>query len=137
MTSNVIGPSREIVTNSAPSSEPVRFCKDCKWCEPFPLLMKLSGCRHSLVVAEWDALLGGVDPVSGERPTDGTAPAKHTRQWEHGACGPAAKLFEPITNSPTLPAKSRRYAWAALTLVALSLVVLAYFVLRAFAGGAS
>lgn len=136
MSANVIGPSRESVTNSDPSSDPVRFCKDCKWCVPFPLLMKLSQCRNPLVVAEWDAQLGGINPVSGERPTDGTAPAEPTRQWKHGACGPAAKLFEPRPPPPP-PTKSLRTAWAVFVLFAIPIVLFAYIAWRALARGAS
>ena len=93
MTSNVIGPSREIVTNSAPSSESVRFCKDCKWFVPYdnPDRMELGKCSHKSAERHWAKFADSDGLVTGELRFSF---ARNERSRANG-CGLEATLFEP------------------------------------------
>lgn len=93
MTSNVIGPSREIVTNSDPSSESVRFCKDCKWFVPYdnPDRMELGKCSHKSAERHWAKFADSDGLVTGELRLSF---ARNERSRANG-CGFEATLFEP------------------------------------------
>lgn len=127
MTRNTIGPSREIVTNSAPSSDPVRFCKDCKW-----FVVRDGGYPENGRCRRVEVILGRQQTITaGEALVTGIGVFACFERAFGKECGPRGLLFEPL---PLLPARPNRFVWAALLIVAVVLGVVAAIIRY---GGAS
>lgn len=125
MSANVIGPSRESVTDTSPSSD-LRFCRDCKWLAPYDNkdLPELGKCLHPSAKLYWAKALDSDGLVTGELRFSF---ARNERARADG-CGFEATLFEPkpatsatVTASET-PNKSTDSAYIA----ALILILVAF-----------
>lgn len=119
---------------AAPSSEPVRFCKDCKWVNASNEIHP--SCLHPRanegLRAEAVRIIGRNVFVSGEGVYCEIVRGYGT------ACGFEGKLFEPRPPPPPPPpTKSLRTAWAVFVLFAIPIVLFAYIAWRALARGAS
>ena len=139
MSANVTGPSRNVVTNSAPTSVPVRFCKDCKW-----FFVRYGDNPENGNCMRAEVLQNGLHFIQARKAlvTGGGVDAANERGFG-SACGFAGKLFEPLPPPAKPPAKPIDFVQSAIAILCGVIGIAAvYFILVAIVslfrgGGAS